>query len=457
MTRSRLECELLEGRFLPNHVLGEHIHPTLQISILGELVAIPTNIGITPDRTFSPHTHDTAGTLHIGENNPAIAGIDPLTAAPRLVTLKDFFDVWRTTNPGTPQNRPDAFFDSTRIFGNFDDDTHDVVMTVNGQPNTEFQNYSPHDGDAIVISYQAANAVNQRPTANAQSLNARTGTARSITLGGDDGDADAVQALTFRIQSLPSHGTLRDSGGNVVTAGSTLSSPAVTYTASDGFTGPDQFTFNVQDSGGTANGGQDTSTGAIVSLNVVNSQDPNDLQGPAGVGPNNSVGAGQAMPFRVRFENFAGATAPAQEITVHTNLDADLDWSTFEFGNIGFAQMVVAVPPGSQGFQTSLDVTALDGTPLRLDIQANLDAATGIATWSLRAVDPATGSLPDDPMAGFLYPNDATHRGDGFLECTVQTRTDCNVGTGIDASAAIIFDTNPVIVTNTLSYTIGGW
>lgn len=134
-----------------SHSIGEHIHPILRIEFGGQPVEIPAGIGLESARHFSPHTHDTSGTLHVGEG--PISGIDPLGSDPRLTTLEDFFDVWRTTNTGTPASNPNAFFSSGRILDRFADATHVVLMTVNGQANSEYENYSPHDGDQIVISY----------------------------------------------------------------------------------------------------------------------------------------------------------------------------------------------------------------------------------------------------------------------------------------------------------------
>jgi hypothetical protein len=77
-----------------------------------------------------------------------------------------------------------------------------------------------------------------------------------------------VQSLSFRVQSLPTNGTLRDSVGNTIAVGTTLPTATVSYTSNAGFTGSDNFSFIVIDNGGTANGGQDTSSTATVSINV---------------------------------------------------------------------------------------------------------------------------------------------------------------------------------------------
>jgi hypothetical protein len=152
----------------------------------------------------------------------------------------------------------------------------------------------------------------------------------------------------------------------------------------------------------------------------------------------------------VRFENASNATAPAQEVIIQSTLDADLDPSSFQFGDLGFGATQITVPAGSQSFQTSIDVRSPEGSSLRLDVSAKFDPASMVATWSMRATDPATGKLPDDPFAGFLPPNDSAHSGEGFVKFTVDARNDVDAGTRIDSSALITFDTNPPMATNRL-------
>ena len=175
--------------------------------------------------------------------------------------------------------------------------------------------------------------------------------------------------------------------------------------------------------------------------------DPNDLLGPAGVGVGNWLQPGGALPYTVRFENVATASAAAQEVFVTLPLDPDLDWTTFELGDITFGGTRIAVPAGRASYQTSAAAKNLDGTDLRVDIDARLDLATGVVTWTFRSVDPLTGTFPFEPLAGFLPPNDATGRGEGAVRYTVRPRTDHPTGTRLDSQASIVFDTNAAILT----------
>ena len=77
--------------------------------------------------------------------------------------------------------------------------------------------------------------INAPPTANSQSVSTTKNTAVNIILTGSDPDGST---LTFAIVNNPTHGTL--SGFNPTTG-------AVTYTPTTGYSGPDSFTFKVND------------------------------------------------------------------------------------------------------------------------------------------------------------------------------------------------------------------
>src|SRR5262245_11438609 len=147
--REFFRFETLEERLPLTHSPTDHVHAQLKIFVEGQEVVIPPNIGLTAEQHFNPHTHDFTGTLHMGEGGPAGLGTET-----RLVTLDDFFDVWRTTNVGLPANNPNANFDSTHIMDRTANATNTVRMYVNGQLNNQFEAYTPHDGDKVVISYE---------------------------------------------------------------------------------------------------------------------------------------------------------------------------------------------------------------------------------------------------------------------------------------------------------------
>ena len=124
---------------------GIHWHAELTITIKGEKQTIPANIGIGMQYAGYPrfdsmmwmtdmHTHDDSGTLHWEVMKGPVTKED--------VRLASFFAIWGKK------------FDSSCIFENCNGAEGAVKMFVNGEPNTEFQNYLVKDGDKIEIRYE---------------------------------------------------------------------------------------------------------------------------------------------------------------------------------------------------------------------------------------------------------------------------------------------------------------
>ncbi|HEX5709115.1 MAG TPA: Calx-beta domain-containing protein [Pyrinomonadaceae bacterium] len=122
------------------------------------------------------------------------------------------------------------------------------------------------------------NAVNDAPTANAQTVTADEDTAKAVTLTGSDVEGSA---LTFSITAQPAHGTLTGTGA------------ARTYTPNANFNGADSFKFKTRD-------GQLDSAEATVQINV----------GAQNDAPLNTVpGAQSVVQHGARVFSAAGANA----------------------------------------------------------------------------------------------------------------------------------------------------
>ena len=121
-----------------------HWHPILKIIIKGEEQFIPSGIGISIGNNIdsdisgmrmSPtHTHSGDGIIHLENNRP--------WQKPETLTLGYFFKVWGKN------------FNSSCIFDYCNVESGTLAMTVNGQPNNEFDKYMMHDKDEIVIEYK---------------------------------------------------------------------------------------------------------------------------------------------------------------------------------------------------------------------------------------------------------------------------------------------------------------
>lgn len=117
------------GMCIQHQNLQMHIHPRLSIKTKGQEQDIPANIGISPTCMRPIHTHDASGTLHL--EFPIKRG----------VKLGEFFKIWEKE------------FSSEKILDKQNGPEGQVKMLVNGQPNTEFENYIMKDKDQIEIIF----------------------------------------------------------------------------------------------------------------------------------------------------------------------------------------------------------------------------------------------------------------------------------------------------------------
>ena len=185
---------------------------------------------------------------------------------------------------------------------------------------------------------------------------------------------------------------------------------------------------------------------ALIRMFSVASFDPNDIIGPAGTGaPDHFMRPEQTFYYTILFENLPTATAPAQEVIITHQLDANLDFTTFEVGPFGWQELIFLVPPGQSFYETRIDMTGSLG--YFVDFSAGIDFETGIATWTFISIDPLTGDLISDALAGFLPPNMTSPEGEGFVEFSVRPREGTGTGDVILAQASIVFDANEPIIT----------
>ncbi len=176
------------------------------------------------------------------------------------------------------------------------------------------------------------------------------------------------------------------------------------------------------------------------------SWDPNDKLAPAGSGDAAFVQANGTLAYTVRFENLSDATGPAREILVTDILDDDLDLDTFELDEIVFANQRIRIPRGLSHYETSYAMV-MNGSTVVVTVLADLDRDTRTFTLRLRAIDPATGWLPENQLLGILAPEDGTGRGQGSVSFRVRPRAGLPSGTAITNRAKIYFDDNDPIDT----------
>jgi RHS repeat-associated protein len=189
----------------------------------------------------------------------------------------------------------------------------------------------------------------------------------------------------------------------------------------------------------------------------ITSGDPNEKAAPSGTGPQHFVKSGDRLSFTVYFENMPTASAPAQEVVITDQLDANLDWSSLSLTGAGWGATTLSFPSGGTSFSQRVSISDYRPGNLRtwqVDVTGQLSGA-GQITWRFRTVDPATGDLPADPLAGFLPADDLAGRGEGYVSFTVNSKTGLPTGRQIANTASIIFDQNSPMATNQTVNTIG--
>jgi len=125
----------------PNQVPNQrtHWHPHLTIIINNQTQIIPANIGISPGKESSTHTHTDDGKIHIESLNPK--------ANPETFSLGYFFNEW-----GKSFNKT-CILD--KCIRNNSNDT--LKMYVNGKENFEFENYIFKGDGRIKIIFTTKN------------------------------------------------------------------------------------------------------------------------------------------------------------------------------------------------------------------------------------------------------------------------------------------------------------
>jgi hypothetical protein len=179
----------------------------------------------------------------------------------------------------------------------------------------------------------------------------------------------------------------------------------------------------------------------VSSYPIVSSSDPNDISGPRGVGAVQYVNDTTPLSYQITFENSPTATAPAQTVEITDQLDpTKVNLATFSLGPITFGNELLTPPAGAPSYSTIVNLQPEND--LLVEVNAGLNAATGLVTWSFTSLDPATRKPTTNPLAGFLPPDVNPPEGDGTVYFSVQPNSELATGTQITDSANITFDTN---------------
>ena len=183
------------------------------------------------------------------------------------------------------------------------------------------------------------------------------------------------------------------------------------------------------------------------------SVDPNEIVGVAGMGDPSTqrfVRPGDWLEYTIYFENKSTADVPAQEISIDMALNpAVVDMRSLTFGDVVFGSQTVDALNGWKSNGT-FSVTQ-KGTRYLVNGEATRNLTNGAIHWYMRSYDASAeenGFFPEDIYAGFLPPNDSTHRGEGHVTFRVRVKDNAPDGAFINAEATIVFDANDPITTS---------
>ena len=268
------------------------------------------------------------------------------------------------------------------LTGTAPDMTYTPALNYNGPDSFTFSvNDGKADSDQVMISIDVL-ALNDAPIANPQSETTKENKSVSAALTGSDVDSDP---LMFIICKKPEHGTLTlDSNFNT--------NGRLSYTPEPYFTGPDTFTFKLND-------GEADSAPATVSINVV----PNLLP----VAESHSVTTVEDTPIEIRLMGSDPDADPLAYSMVTDPSNGSLK---------GTAPNLTYTPNpnfnGSDSFTFKVNDGAGDSAPATVSIMvspvndppvANDDTATTLEDTPVVTIDVLANDTDVDNVGRYLY------------------------------------------------------
>ncbi|MEO0777150.1 MAG: hypothetical protein AAF146_11325 [Bacteroidota bacterium] len=188
----------------------------------------------------------------------------------------------------------------------------------------------------------------------------------------------------------------------------------------------------------------------------VHAVDPNEISGPIGYDTAQWVSINDDLGYTIFYENDpVFATAPAQIVEIRMPVEPDLNIFSVRLGEFGFGFFNFDVPENTTFYQNRLDV--VDSLDVLVDVTAGIDVVSKEVFWIFESIDPLTGLPPEDALTGYLPVNDTTtlyndtlpKRGEGYVTFTIQPKNTLLTGDTVTTQAAIIFDINAPLITNT--------
>lgn len=186
---------------------------------------------------------------------------------------------------------------------------------------------------------------------------------------------------------------------------------------------------------------------------ILNPGDPNDIIGYNAESGSKYIKEGLVdVGYTIQFENDPEiATASAHQIVVKDTLDGNLfDLSTFAATGVLLGDKRLDLN-GEKSFVKTIDMRTRIN--VIAEVSLDYDETQGIATWTIRSLDPMTMEETWDYMQGVL-PVNYDGNGQGELYFDIKLREGLADGTEIPNRASIVFDFEEAIITPTWMNTI---
>lgn len=174
--------------------------------------------------------------------------------------------------------------------------------------------------------------------------------------------------------------------------------------------------------------------------------DPNDMLGYTSESGSQYIRKDiKDVYYTIEFENDPElASASAHTIVVQDTLDAKVfDLSSFEPTGIKIGKVHSALN-GEKSFVKTIDLRP--DIDVIAEVELDYDQTKGIATWTIRSLDPMSMEPTEDPMQGVL-PINVDGNGQGELSYNIKLCKTFADGESFGNSASIVFDREAAILT----------
>jgi len=182
------------------------------------------------------------------------------------------------------------------------------------------------------------------------------------------------------------------------------------------------------------------------------SVDPNEIirSGSKSFGENQYIQDQDEFFFKILYENYFNASAPARDVYIELPIDINYDIETIKYSTFGFGNFTKEIV-----FFSSVNeiLTVSSSSSYSVEVNFYTDEANRMAVWKFITLDINTLQPIDDVDIGFLPPN-RNKSGEGFVEFKMKKISTCKNNCNLKARAKIVFDTNEPIFTNQDYFTI---